>query len=102
MLKIICLGAAISCGGLNAAWTTPVAAEPAASHAESQSLASPALGIGDLVHLRSGGPLMAVDKVLGDQVIVHWSAQDGELLSGRFPIADLSAPITLPLVDPDQ
>jgi hypothetical protein len=45
---------------------------------------------------------MAVDQVQGDQVIVHWfSEYDGELRSGSFRIADLSAPITVPPPDPN-
>jgi uncharacterized protein YodC (DUF2158 family) len=51
---------------------------------------------GDLVRLRSGGPLMIVKSVQGDQVTCSWGDQDGELQSGSFPIATLAAPIRLP------
>jgi hypothetical protein len=46
--------------------------------------------------LRSGGPLMLVRKIEGDQVTCYWSTDEGNVLSGSFPIADFTAPITLP------
>jgi uncharacterized protein YodC (DUF2158 family) len=85
---------------LAVAWTGPVAAEPAVSHGD--SLAAPILRTGDLVRLRSGGPLMTVDKVEDDQVICYYSTEYGEVRSGSFRIAELSAPLTLPPADPNQ
>jgi uncharacterized protein YodC (DUF2158 family) len=82
--------------GLTVAWIAPVVAQPAVSHAKSQSLAAPVLRTGDLVRLRSGGALMTVDKVQGDQVICYWSTGYGETRSGSFPIAVLGASITFP------
>ena len=95
------LSAIVLCGAIGA-WTRPVVAEPAPPHAESQSPAAPVLKPGDLVHLRSGGPLMTVDTVEGDQVTCYWSTEFGATRSGSFRIAQLSAPITLPPADPDQ
>ena len=69
----------------------PVVAQPAVSD---QSLAAPVLRSGDLVRLRSGGALMTVDKVQGDQVICYWSTGYGETRSGSFPIAVLGPSIT--------
>src|SRR3979411_52564 len=82
------------------AWTVPVAAEPAGSHGD--SLPAPVLRTGDLVRLRSGGPLMTVDKVEDDQVLCYYSTEYGEVRSGSFRIAELTAPITSPPPDPDQ
>ena len=94
--------AAIALFCLAAARMDPVVAEPAQVYHESRSLPAPSLRTGDEVHLRSGGPLMTVDRVEGDQAICHWATEYGELRSGSFPIVELSAPITLPPVDPDQ
>jgi hypothetical protein len=45
---------------------------------------------------------MTVEKVDGDRVICLWSTEFGELRSGSFRIADLSAPITLPPPNPNE
>ena len=79
--------------GLTVAWIGPVVAEPAA---ENPSRAAPVLRTGDLVRLRSGGALMTIDKVEGDQVICYWSTGYGETRSGSFPIAVLGTSITFP------
>jgi uncharacterized protein YodC (DUF2158 family) len=89
------LAATVLCG-LTVAWIGPVFAQPAVSHAESQSPAAPVLRTGDLVRLRSGGALMTVDKVQGDQAICYWSTGDGAARSGSFPIAVLRTSITFP------
>ena len=86
------LAAMVLCG-LTVAWIGPVVADPAVSHTESQNLAAPVLRSGELVRLRSGGALMTVDKVQGDQVICYWSTDDGATRSWSFPIAVLSAPM---------
>ena len=86
------LSALLICG-LDGGRTALVVAAPATSHAEQQSALAPGLKSGDLVRLRSGGPLMTVQKVEGDQVTCYWSTDEGNVLSGSFPIADLTAPI---------
>jgi uncharacterized protein YodC (DUF2158 family) len=86
--------------GLDGEWIGPVMAAPAASHAEEQSVHAPALRTGGLVRLRSGGPLMAVDKVEGDQATCFWSTDEGNALTGSFAIADLTTAITMPAADP--
>jgi uncharacterized protein YodC (DUF2158 family) len=80
----------------------PVMAAPATSHAEKQRALAAGLKSGDRVHLRSGGPLMTVDKIEGDQVICHWSTEYGDVRSGSFHNAELAAPITIPPADPDE
>jgi uncharacterized protein YodC (DUF2158 family) len=94
--------AAIVFGGFVCVWGGPGHTEPVKSDALVESVAARAPAPGDLVHLRSGGPLMTVEKVDGDQVICHWSTEFGELRSGSFRLADLSAPITLPPPDPNE
>src|SRR5229473_1142547 len=94
--------AAVLVSGLDGGWMAPVMAAPATSHVEKQSALAPGLKSGDLVHLRSGGPLMTVDKIEGDQVICHWSTEYGDVRSGSFQIAELAAPITIPPAEPDQ
>jgi uncharacterized protein YodC (DUF2158 family) len=91
---------AVLVSGLDGEWIGPAMAAPAASHAEEQSVHAPALRIGDLVRLRSGGPLMTVNRVEGDQVTCFWSTDEGNLLTASFAIADLTAPITLPAAGP--
>jgi uncharacterized protein YodC (DUF2158 family) len=83
---------------LGAPWAAPALAAPAQSNTTMQSSATP-LRSGDLVRLRSGGPLMTVKNVEGDQVNCIWS-EEGEIQSGSFPVALLAAPLTTPPVDP--
>lgn len=51
-----------------------------------QSRAAPALRSGNLVPLRSGGPLMTVFRIDGDQVNCVWTNWDGRVQSANFPI----------------
>ncbi len=44
---------------------------------------------GDLVRLRSGGPLMTVDSIKGNQVDCFWTGFDGEPNAESFPAAVL-------------
>jgi uncharacterized protein YodC (DUF2158 family) len=79
-------------------WATPTVAAPVQSNTTLQSSARPLQG-GDLVRLRSGGPLMTVKNVEGDQVNCIWT-EEGEVRSGSFPVALLAAPLTTPPDDP--
>jgi uncharacterized protein YodC (DUF2158 family) len=92
--------AAVVMSGLNGRWVGPAMAEPAASHVAEQSVHPPLLRTGDLVRLRSGGPLMTVRSTEGDQVNCYWSTDEGNVLNGSFPVADLTAPLVLPASDP--
>ncbi len=40
---------------------------------------------GDRVRMRSGGPLMTVHAVNGDNIDCQWFTQDAELRSATFP-----------------
>jgi uncharacterized protein YodC (DUF2158 family) len=95
-LAIVALGAVLF-SSLNGRWIGPVMASPQAGR---QSADAPALRSGDVVRLRSGGPLMTVHKVEGGQVTCYWSTDNGDVRFGSFSIADLTAPITLPLAGP--
>jgi uncharacterized protein YodC (DUF2158 family) len=65
---------------------SPAFSAPAPSNTAMQNQATPALQSGNLVRLRSGGPLMTVVRVDGDQVNCVWTDWDGQFESGRFPI----------------
>jgi uncharacterized protein YodC (DUF2158 family) len=95
-LVIVVLGTLLL-SNLNGTWIGPVMASP---QARRQSVDAPALRSGDVVRLRSGGPLMTVHKVEGGLVTCYWSTDDGDVRFGSFSIADLTAPITLPLAGP--
>ena len=45
-----------------------------------------ALRGGDFVRLRSGGPLMTVDGIKGDQVDCYWTDGNGQINAESFPI----------------
>lgn len=57
----------------------------APSNIAMQSEAGPPLRSGDLVRLRSGGPLMTVIGTEGDQVNCVWTYLDGHIGSEHFP-----------------
>src|ERR1700730_234295 len=83
---------------LGTPWGAPALAAPAQSNTKMQSSAT-ALRSGDLVRLRSGGPLMTIKNVEGDQVNCIWT-EEGEIRSGSFPVTLLATPLTTPPVDP--
>jgi len=91
----IAIAARLAAGTL---WATPTLAAPAQSNTTLQGSARPLQG-GDLVRLRSGGPLMTVKNVEGEQVNCIWT-EEGEIRSGSFAVALLAAPLTTPPDDP--
>jgi uncharacterized protein YodC (DUF2158 family) len=64
----------------------PAYSDPPASNSEMRSQTAHPLRPGDLVRLRSGGPLMTVDSISGDQVDCFWTGADGEPNAESFPI----------------
>lgn len=66
-----------------------------------QSRPAASLDNGDLVRVRSGGPLMTVTAVQGDQVNCTWTDWDGRPQSENFPVDVLSVPVTVPSLDPN-
>jgi len=85
------LGVAVS-----ASWAVPALAAPAQSTSTTQSRSAPLLHGGDLVRLRSGGPVLTVKSVRDGWVICTWLTDYGELQSGGFPIAMVEGPVTPP------
>jgi len=64
----------------------PAFAASTPSNTAMQNQAAPALRGGSLVRLRSGGPLMTVSRIEGDQVNCVWYDWDGQMASGVFPL----------------
>jgi uncharacterized protein YodC (DUF2158 family) len=63
---------------------TPASSTPAPSNTQNQAV--PAFRSGNLVRLRSGGPLMTVKSIKGDQVDCFWTDVNGEINADRFPV----------------
>ena len=59
---------------------------PASSNTAMQIQAAPALRSGNLVRLRSGGPLMTVKGIKGDQVDCFWTDVNGQINADSFPV----------------
>jgi uncharacterized protein YodC (DUF2158 family) len=69
---------------LDATFPGPAFAAPAASPSI-ESRSAPKMQRGDLVRLRSGGPLMTVNKVEGDRVDCFWTDWNGQPSDAVFP-----------------
>ena len=65
---------------------SPVFSASAPSNTAMQNLAAPALRSGNLVRLRSGGPLMTVKGIKGDQVDCFWTDVNGQVNADSFPV----------------
>jgi uncharacterized protein YodC (DUF2158 family) len=61
----------------------PASSSSAASNTQNQ--AAPAFRSGALVRLRSGGPLMTVRNIKGDQVDCFWTDVNGQINADSFP-----------------
>jgi uncharacterized protein YodC (DUF2158 family) len=61
-------------------------ASSASAPSTTQNHAAPAFGSGNLVRLRSGGPLMTVKGIKGDQVDCFWTDVNGQINSDSFPM----------------
>jgi uncharacterized protein YodC (DUF2158 family) len=62
----------------------PASSSPAPSSTQKQD--APAFRSGNLVRLRSGGPLMTVKDVKGDQVDCFWTDVNGQINADSFPV----------------
>ena len=85
--------------GANVYLAMPAFSASPPSQVAAQSRSASPLHNGDLVRVRSGGPLMTVTAVQGDQVNCSWTDWNGDLKSESFPIAVLSPPVTVPPPD---
>src|ERR1700716_2936202 len=69
--------------------TTTVGRAPyssASAPSNTQNQAAPAFRRGNLVRLRSGGPLMTVKGIKGDQVDCFWTDGNGQINADSFPV----------------
>ena len=82
------LGVAVS-----ASWAVPALAAPAQSTTTTQRRSAPLLHSGDLVRLRSGGPLLTVKSVHDGWVICTWWTEYGDFQTNGFPIAAVEGPL---------
>ena len=80
----------------SASWAFPALARPPQSSITTQGRNAPLLHSGDLVRLRSGGPLLTVKNVSGGWVICTWWSEYGDFQSGGFPVAMVEGPLTPP------
>jgi len=74
---------------LNVPLSVPAFSDSAPSDTAMQRPTAASLKRGDLVRLRSGGPLMTVDSIKGNQVDCFWTGFDGEPNAESFPAAVL-------------
>ena len=85
--KRVSIAIALTLGvALSMPLSIPAFSESAPSNTAMQNQAAPPLRSGDLVRLRSGGPLMTVDGVKGDQVDCYWTDGNGQIDAESFPI----------------
>jgi len=61
-------------------------ASSASAPSNTQNQAAPALRSGNLVRLRSGGPLMTVKGIKGDQVDCFWTDANDQIHADSFPV----------------
>jgi uncharacterized protein YodC (DUF2158 family) len=61
-------------------------ASSASAPSTTQNQAAPAFRSGNLVRLRSGGPLMTVTGIKGDQVNCFWTDWNGQVNADSFPV----------------
>jgi uncharacterized protein YodC (DUF2158 family) len=71
-------------------------AEDAPANTATQNQATPTLRGGDLVRLRSGGPVLTVKSVHGNWIICTWWHEGfGQFRTAGFPTTMIDGPITL-------
>jgi uncharacterized protein YodC (DUF2158 family) len=67
----------------------PALSSPISSPCSIESQTTRQLQSGDLVRLRSGGPLMTVNRIFGDQVDCSWTDENGQPNDAVFPASVL-------------
>jgi uncharacterized protein YodC (DUF2158 family) len=63
-----------------------IPASHASAPSNTENQAAPAFRSGNLVRLRSGGPLMTVKDIEGDQVHCFWTDWNGQINADSFPV----------------
>jgi uncharacterized protein YodC (DUF2158 family) len=100
--KQVSIAIAVTLGiALSMPLSIPAFSDTAPPSAAMQGRVAPPLRSGDLVRVRSGGPLMTVTRIEGDQVNCSWTDWNGQLKTQAFPIAVLGEPLTVPPPDPN-
>jgi uncharacterized protein YodC (DUF2158 family) len=77
--------------GVSTKTTGMAPASSASAPSNSQNQAVPAFRSGNLVRLRSGGPLMTVKGIKGDYVDCFWTDLNGQINADSFPVDVLQA-----------
>ena len=72
--------------GLGLPLSIPASADTIASNASMVGRIAPLLARGDLVRLRSGGPLMTINDIQGDRVDCFWTDENALPQEATFPI----------------
>jgi uncharacterized protein YodC (DUF2158 family) len=72
--------------GLSIPLSIPAFADPIASNASMVGKIAPRLVRGDLVRLRSGGPLMTINDIQGDRADCFWTDENSLPQEATFPI----------------
>jgi len=72
--------------GVSAKTVGMAPASSASAPSNIQNQAAPAFRSGNLVRLRSGGPLMTVKGIKGDQVDCFWTDVNGQINADSFPV----------------
>jgi uncharacterized protein YodC (DUF2158 family) len=81
------IAAAITLGiALNIPLSVPALSDTALSNTTVPNPSAAWLKQGDLVRIRSGGPLMTVASVRGNQADCFWTGLDGQPNAESFPI----------------
>jgi uncharacterized protein YodC (DUF2158 family) len=87
LTKRVSIAIALALGiALSMPLSIPAFSDSAPPNAVMQNRAAPPFMSGDLVRLRSGGPLMTVASVRGGQVDCFWTDGNGEINAESFPI----------------
>jgi uncharacterized protein YodC (DUF2158 family) len=87
-MKWVSIAFALTLGmAFSVAMSAPAFSESASSNTALQKIrVAPPLQPGDLVRLRSGGPLMTVDAPNGDKVDCLWTDLNGQINAESFPV----------------
>jgi uncharacterized protein YodC (DUF2158 family) len=85
-MKWVSIAFALTLGmAFSVAISAPAFSESASSNTALQIRVAPPLQRGDLIRLRSGGPLMTVDAPNGDKVDCLWTDLNGQINAESFP-----------------